>query len=41
MAKIRVLGDNWTNKETLKSIFISQRAISEEYVDIVSYFGGF
>lgn len=41
MGKIRVNGDAWIKKEMLTQIFLSQKEISEEYVDLCSYFGGF
>lgn len=41
MNKIRVNGDAWIKKEMLYQIFNAQREIGEDYVDLLSYFGGF
>lgn len=41
MGKLWHHGDDWVEKENLWQIFLAQRAIGEEYVDVVSYFGGF
>jgi hypothetical protein len=41
MDKVRVNGDAWIKKEMLTQIFMAQKEIGDEYVDLLSYFGGF
>lgn len=40
MAKIRVPDKEWLEPNNLKQVFLAQRAITREFVDVVSYFGG-
>lgn len=40
MKKVRYSGDDWTDKHNLKEIYVAQKQVQEEFVDVVSYFGG-
>ena len=40
MKQIWLNGDEWVQKDNLKQIFLAQKRVCEEFVDIVSFFGG-